>query len=128
MSLASRLAIVMVALVGITAVAIGALAYRDLQRSVVPAAVTRLSNDTVDASRNLEAFIRESQASLLGLTPGLINALALAAAPGGEASVFRTRFEPFVRDLFATHPEFQRVRVLRVDGRETAREIGRAHV
>ena len=79
MSLASRLAIVMVALVGITAVAIGALAYRDLQRSVVPAAVTRLSGDTVDASRNLEAFIRESQASLLGLTPGLINALALAA-------------------------------------------------
>ncbi len=83
MSLATRLTLIMVLLVALTAAAIGGIAYRDLQSVTVPYAVTRLQADTADPAARLEGFLGESRANLLGLTPAFIN--ALAAAPSNRA-------------------------------------------
>jgi hypothetical protein len=124
MGLSSRLTIAMVALVLLTATAIGALTYRNVMAIALPRGLDRIDTHARVVATVLEASIRAARADVIGFHAA--SAIETMAAHPGRSAIgaeARTRLAlRFVAELTAK-PDYAQLRVIGIadSGRELVR-------
>src|SRR4051794_9706586 len=94
MTLSTRLALAMSALVLFTAAAVGLLAYRDLASSVLPSALERLEFSVQLRANQIDAQLQQARADMFGLREdAALAGLVRAQQAGGIAPAGLTNSE-----------------------------------
>lgn len=131
MNLSTRLSAAMVALVLLTALAVGYLSYRNIEAIVIPAEATRLDSRARMQAAVLDSHVRYARADLLASTGSTgLNSFLRASIAGGNnpsdqtpASLWRERFAQNLVSHLSAKPDYYQFRVIGLadGGREVVR-------
>jgi PAS domain S-box-containing protein len=124
MRFSTRLALVMVGLVVLTALAVGALMHRSIKAAVVPRELTRLSAHTELLAGAIEEYVRATTADVLAASrlPD-VDSIIQAQRQGTSDSRFRKRLAATFRATLWANPQYLQFRL--IDGRGHAKELVR---
>jgi len=127
--LSTRLAVAMVALVLLTASAVGILSYRNLEEAILPRALERIDTHTRLLASELESYARGARADILGFSSAVaLEGVVRARLAGGVDPVDGTT-EATWRDRMAARylaelgskPAYDQFRIIGRDGLEIVR-------
>ena len=129
MKLSTRLTLAMVALVVLTAAAVGALTYRNIEAAVVPRALVRLELEARLLAQNLAAEVRGARAAVIGFRAAVaLNGIMRASLAGGRDPVDETTLDEWRQRMarryaveLDANPLYTQFRVIAADGREIVR-------
>ena len=131
MTLTTKLAVAMIALVAITVSAAGWLNYRSVEQVAVPRVLDRIESQAALVAAGLESYVAGARGDVAGLRAGVgINALMRArqaggADPidGGSEQTWRERITTRLAAELEAKPAYAEIRVIGIDdgGREIVR-------
>jgi hypothetical protein len=129
MTLTTKLAGAMIALVAISVSAVGWLNYRSVEQIVVPRVLDRIESQARLVADDLESYVAGARGEVASLRSGLaVNALMRARQSGGSAdgaseTAWRERLATRLSDELVAKPAYAEIRVIGLDdgGREIAR-------
>src|SRR5215831_8450333 len=129
MGLQARLTAAMVALVLLTALTVGLLTYRNVESTVLPRALDRLSAHVQLRAADLEASVRGARADVIGFrSANTIAGIVEATLAGGTHPVDHATTAQWAGRLatrfaaeLAAKPTYYEYRVIAADGREIVR-------
>jgi PAS domain S-box-containing protein len=131
MKLSTRLTLAMVALVILTAAAVGVLTYRNIEDAVVPRAMARLDLEAELLASGLEASVRSARSDVQGFRAAVaLDGIMRASLAGGVDPVdrrtlaeWRRRMERRYAVELAANPAYAQFRIIGVadGGREIVR-------
>ena len=129
MTLTTKLAVAMIALVAISVSAVGWLNYRSVEQIVVPRVLARIGSQARLVADDLESYVAGARGDVASLRSGLaVNALMRARQSGGSAdgaseTAWRERLATRLSDELVAKPAYAEIRVIGLDdgGREVAR-------
>jgi PAS domain S-box-containing protein len=129
MTLTTKLAVAMIALVAISVSAVGWLNYRSVEQVVVPRVLDRIESQARLVAADLESYVAGARGDVASLRSGVaVNALMRARQSGGSAdgiseTAWRERLATRLSDELAAKPAYAGIRVVGLDdgGREIVR-------
>jgi PAS domain S-box-containing protein len=131
MTLTTKLAIAMIALVAITVSVVGWLNYRSVEQVAVPRMLDRIESQAALVAAGLESYVAGARGDVAGLRAGVgVNALMRArqaggADPidGGSEQAWRQRIATRLAAELEAKPAYAEIRVIGIDddGREIVR-------
>ena len=131
MTLTTKLAVAMIALVAITVSAIGFLNYRSLEQALLPRVLDRIESQSRLVAANLEAYVAGARGDVAGLRSGVaLGGLMRARAAGGidpadgvSEKIWRARIADRLLAELQARPAYAEIRVIGLDdgGREIVR-------
>ncbi|HVO15243.1 MAG TPA: ATP-binding protein [Alphaproteobacteria bacterium] len=131
MKLSTRLALAMVVLVILTAGAVGALTYRNIEAAVLPRALARLELEAKLMAEGLESAVHGARANVLGFRAAVaLNGIMRASQAGGKDPVDGTTLDEWRQRMaqryaaeLAANPLYTQFRIIAAadDGREIVR-------
>jgi PAS domain S-box-containing protein len=134
MTLTTKLAVAMIALVAVTTSAIGWLNYRSLEQALLPRVLDRIESQSRLVAADLEAYVAGAQGDVASLKSGTaLNGLMRAREAGGTDPVdgvsektWRERLAARLEAELEAKPAYADIRVIGVDEREIIRVDRRA--
>jgi PAS domain S-box-containing protein len=129
MTLTTKLAVAMIALVAISVSAVGWLNYRSVEQVVIPRVLDRIESQARLVAGDLESYVAGARGDVASLRSGVaVNALMRARQTGGSAdgiseTAWRERLATRLSDELAAKPAYAGIRVIGLDdgGREIVR-------
>jgi len=129
MTLSTKLAVAMIALVAITVSVVGWLNYRSVEQAVIPRVLDRIESQAKLVAADLEAHVAGARGDIAGLRFGVAtNALMRArqsegSVDGASEQSWRERIASRLAAELAAKPAYSEIRVIGVDsgGREIVR-------
>jgi PAS domain S-box-containing protein len=130
MTLTTKLAVAMIALVAITVSAVGWLNYRSVEQSTVPRVLDRIENQARLAAADLESFVAGARGDVASLRSGAITALIRARLAGGidpvdgvSEQTWRERIASRLAGQLEAKPTYAEIRFIGIadGGREIIR-------
>ena len=129
MKLSTRLTLAMVALVVLTAAAVGALTYRNIEAAVVPRALDRLGLEARLLAGGLTSEVSAARSDVLGFRAAVaLNGIIRASRAGGVDPVDRTTLDEWRRRMaqryaveLSVNPLHVQYRIIGAAGREIVR-------
>jgi PAS domain S-box-containing protein len=131
MTLTTKLAVAMIALVAITVSVVGWLNYRSVEQVVIPRVLDRIESQARLVAADLESYVAGARGDVAGLRAGIgVNALMRARraggtdpVDGGSEQVWRERIATRLAAELEAKPTYAEIRVIGVDdgGREIVR-------
>src|ERR1700742_5010248 len=129
MTLTTKLAVAMIALVAISVSAVGWLNYRSVEQVVIPRVLDRIESQARLVADYLESYVAGARGDVASLRSGVaVTALMRARQTGGSAdgiseAAWRERLASRLSDELAAKPAYAGIRVIGLDdgGREIVR-------
>jgi PAS domain S-box-containing protein len=128
MTLTSKLAVAMIALVAITVSAVGWLNYRSVEQATLPRVLDRIENQAKLVAADLESFVAGASGDVASLRSGAITALIRAQLNGGtdpvdgvSEQIWRERIASRLVGQLEAKPAYAQIRVIGIGGREIIR-------
>jgi PAS domain S-box-containing protein len=122
MTLSTKLAVAMIALVAITVSVVGWLNYRSVEQAVIPRVLDRIESQARLVAADLEAHVAGARGDIAGLRFGVAtNALMRArqsdgSVDGASEQSWRDRIATRLAAELAAKPAYSEIRVIGVDG------------
>jgi PAS domain S-box-containing protein len=128
MTLTSKLAVAMIALVAITVAAVGWLNYRSVEQSTIPRVLDRIENQAKLAAADLASFVAGARGDVASLRSGAITSFIRARRNGGTDPVdgvseqtWRERINTRIAAQLEAKPAYAQIRFIGIEGREIIR-------
>ena len=130
MTLTSKLAVAMIALVAITVSAVGWLNYRSVEETVVPRVLDRIESQSRVIATELESYVAGARGDVAGYRSGAVNMLMRAREAGGvdptdgiSEQTWRERIAARLVAELKAKPAYAEIRIIGIadDGREIVR-------
>src|SRR5260221_13401301 len=123
MTLSSRRILAMVGLVVATAIAVGWLTYRNLERAVLPRSVERVESHVRLLAAELEMYARSARADIAGFRSAVaLNGIVRARTAGGidpldgtTEAAWQQRMAARYRAELASKPAYSQFRIIGID-------------
>ena len=122
MTLSTKLAVAMIALVAITVSVVGWLDYRSVERAVIPRVLDRIESQARLVAADLESYVAGARGDIASLRFGVAtNALMRArqsdgSVDGASEQSWRERIATRLAAELAAKPAYSEIRVIGVDG------------
>jgi PAS domain S-box-containing protein len=122
MTLSTKLAVAMIALVAITVSAVGWLNYRSVEQAVIPRVLDRIESQARLVAADLESYVAGARGDIASLRFGVaVNALMRGrqsdgSVDGASEQSWRERIAARLTAELAAKPAYSEIRVIGVDG------------